>query len=106
MRVYAQFGSPSDSPEVESLVKMSCDYTVQRMGTDAWRNFIRGISITLTFDERYTGGTSIFLFASILNQFFGLYVSLNSFTKLSIQKYNQEGIWKEWAPIAGGQPLL
>ncbi|MBS0184866.1 MAG: type VI secretion system baseplate subunit TssF [Proteobacteria bacterium] len=106
LNLYTKFGNAESNSEIESLVGMACSYNVERMGNEAWRNFARGISITLTLDESKTGGKSPFLFTAVLNQFFGLYVSLNSFTQLNIQKLNQEGYWKQWAPLSGTQPLL
>lgn len=106
LRLYAGFGNAENSYEIESLVGMLCDYSTQRIGPEAWRNFTRGLSITLTIDENYTGGNSPFLFASVLNRFLGLYVSINSFTQLNLKKPNQEEYWKEWPPISGDSPLL
>ncbi len=106
LNLYTKFGNTESSSEIDSLVGMDCSYSVERMGNEAWRNFARGISITLTLDESKTGGKSPFLFTAVLNQFFGLYVSLNSFTQLNIKKINQEGYWKQWPPISGTQPLL
>lgn len=106
LRLYVGFGSPKNAPEVEAIVGMNCAYSIERLGNEAWRNFARGIGITLTMDEHYTGGTSSLLFASVLNQFLGLYVSVNSFTQLNLKKINQEGYWKQWPPISGEQILL
>lgn len=106
LHLYTTFGNSESTPEIEALVGMECSYSIERMGSEAWRNFARGISITLTLDETYIGGKSPFLFTAVLNQFFGLYVSLNSFTQLNLKKINQEGYWKQWEPISGAQPLL
>ncbi|KPY01293.1 type VI secretion system baseplate subunit TssF [Pseudomonas ficuserectae] len=47
---------------------------------------------------------SLFLFASVLNEFFALYASLNSFHELHV-KTAQGGAY-EWTPRMGQQPLL
>lgn len=106
LRLYVNLGTPQTSNEVEAISQMHCAETIQRLGKEAWRNFVRGTSITLTFDEKYLGGDSPFLFATVLNHFFGLYTTLNSFTQLTIQKANQPGVWKTWPPLAGETWLI
>lgn len=106
LRLYVGFGKPKNAPEIESLVNMECKYSIERLGVEAWRNFARGVEITLTIDEHFTVGRSSLLFASVLNQFFGLYVSINSFTQLNLKKTTQIGYNKQWPPISGEQVLL
>ncbi|MCF5466568.1 type VI secretion system baseplate subunit TssF [Pseudomonas syringae] len=47
---------------------------------------------------------SLFLFASVLNEFFALYASLNSFHELHVK--TDQGGGYEWTPRMGQQPLL
>ncbi len=47
---------------------------------------------------------SLFLFASVLNEFFALYASLNSFHELHVK--TAQGGGYEWTPRMGQQPLL
>jgi len=86
--------------------EMSCRRVVRRIGTDAWKGFCRGIEVTLVFDERSYVGSSAFLLAAVLNRFFPLYASVNSFTQLIIQRYQRDGVWKKWPPMAGEQIVL
>jgi type VI secretion system protein ImpG len=51
-------------------------------------------------------GNSAFLLASVLNHFFPLYTSANSFTQLVISSTQQEGVWKRWPPRSGRKALL
>ncbi len=51
-------------------------------GGDPAGGFCRGVEITIELDESKYQGTGAFLFASVLERFFGLYASLNSFTQL------------------------
>ncbi|MFH1479998.1 MAG: type VI secretion system baseplate subunit TssF [Pseudomonadota bacterium] len=86
--------------------EMLCRRVVRRIGSDAWKGFCRGIEVTLVFDERSYVGGSAFLLASVLNRFFPLYASVNSFTQLIIQSYQRDGVWKKWPPMAGEQIVL
>ncbi|AZS51194.1 type VI secretion system baseplate subunit TssF [Entomomonas moraniae] len=64
----------------------------------------RGIRTELTIDpEGYIGDGDLFLFASVLNEFFILYVSLNSFHELVVHStHNQTYRW----PLRIGQQAL
>ena len=104
--LYVHQEDPSHHHQIMGIREMSCRKVVRRIGEDAWRGICRGTEITLTFDEeRYVGG-SAFLFASVLNHFFALYTSINSFTQLNARSAKQEGIWKQWPAMVGEQELL
>ena len=47
--------------------------------------FARGVAIDIELDEEQFVGVGIYLFASIVEQFLGLYVSLNSFSVVATQ---------------------
>lgn len=66
---------------------------------------VRGVRTELVIDpDEFPGQGSLFLFASVLNEFFALYVSLNSFHQLQVQ--STKGEVYEWTPRMGQQPLL
>lgn len=74
-----------------------------------WGGYCRGTEITLVFDEsKFDEGSSAFLLASVLNEFFSLYASVNSFTQLIIksEQRTEDEVWKRWDPTAGVQPVL
>jgi len=51
-------------------------------------------------------GSGAFLLASVLERFFALYASVNSFSQLVIKSSQREGEWRRWAPAAGEQAVL
>ena len=55
-------------------------------------------------EEKYVG-VGAFLFASVLERFFALYASINSFTALKYRT-RQTGDVKRWPPRAGEQSLV
>jgi len=62
--------------------------------------------VTIEFDEEKYVGSGVYLFASVLERFLGLYASLNSFSQLvAITKQREEPL-KRWPPRAGDQILL
>ena len=66
---------------------------------------VRGVRTQLTINpEGYLGEGDLFLFASVLNEFFALYASLNSYHELRVQ--STQGEVYQWTPRMGLQPLL
>lgn len=66
---------------------------------------MRGVRTELTMNpEGYLGEGDLFLFASVLNEFFALYASLNSYHELHVQ--STQGELYKWTPRMGQQPLL
>jgi type VI secretion system protein ImpG len=64
------------------------------------------MELTLTFDETHFAGSSVFLFASVLERFFALSVSVNSFTQSVARVQQREGELKRWPPRSGEIALL
>ncbi|MDY7532742.1 type VI secretion system baseplate subunit TssF [Pseudomonas sp. Bout1] len=65
----------------------------------------RGLRVDLTIDpEGYLGEGDVFVFASVLNEFFALYASLNSYHELRV--ISTQGDVYLWPPRMGQQPLL
>jgi type VI secretion system protein ImpG len=106
LRLYSFSDRPSTFQQVNGIVAMECRRVVRRVGQDAWRGFCQGTEVTLTFDENAYVGSGAFLLASVLERFFALYASVNSFSQLVIRSSQREGEWKRWAPAAGEQPVL
>lgn len=66
---------------------------------------VRGVRTELEMDaEHYLGEGELFLFASVLNEFFALYANLNSFHELRVR--TTQGERYQWTPRMGLQPLL
>jgi type VI secretion system protein ImpG len=113
LRLYDLTGPRPSDPQAAALARQSIDGVigVGSRRTTAWvgggdlGGFARGVEIDLLLDEEKFVGNSGFLFASVLERFFGLYVSVNSFTQL-VAKYRQRDVpFKRWPPRAGDQPL-
>ena len=66
---------------------------------------VRGVRTELLMDaDHYLGEGDLFLFASVLNEFFALYASLNSYHELHVR--STQGELYQWTPRMGQQPLL
>lgn len=66
----------------------------------------RGVAITLDLlDDHFAGEGEMYLFASVLNHFFNLYATLNSYTRLTIRG-RQTGVTYSWPSMLGQRPLV
>ncbi len=69
-------------------------------------NVFRGTKIEMEMAESgFAAEGEMYLFASILNRFFGLYASLNSFSCLEVKGIERGEIYR-WRPVSGSQILL
>lgn len=90
-------------PEVSGLQSLTTRSTVARIGGGC-DGFCRGHELTLELDEdRFVGG-SMMLFAAVLDRFFGLYVSLNSFTQLVVSASRR--LERVRFPVRAGERVL
>ncbi|MBX3474515.1 MAG: type VI secretion system baseplate subunit TssF [Planctomycetes bacterium] len=67
---------------------------------------VRGLDVSLTLDEDLLGGEGeLFLFGSVLDVFFAQYVSLNSFSRLSVTGAKLTEVYP-WPARIGNQAIL
>ncbi|HQU91137.1 MAG TPA: type VI secretion system baseplate subunit TssF [Pyrinomonadaceae bacterium] len=79
---------------------------VRQLGERVGTGFVRGNSTMLTFDEEEFVGSGMYLFAAVLDNFLGLYSSLNSFNQLSIRSLQREETIKTFPARSGQQSLI
>ena len=106
LTLYNTDENPAAHQHIMGIRSMACQPVVRRLGVDAWRGFCRGLEITLEFDDDCYQGSNPILLASVLNHFFALYASINTFTQLVMTNSDREGIIKRWPPMAGEQTIL
>ena len=93
--------SEATRKRIAGLVGVRAQRALRRVATGSGRLFVRGLEVTLEFDETKYAGSSAFLFASVLERFFGLYTTVNSFTQTVAVGRQAEGVMKRWPPRAG-----
>lgn len=79
--------------------------SVTRVGRAPRQAFVRGTEIELTFDETQYVGSGVYLMACVLDRFFGLYCTANSYTRLSVRTQQREGWMVQFPPRSGSLPL-
>ena len=108
------FTDPIAEPQAAALARQSIDGVVgigsKRVtgwvGSGELGGFARGLEVRLELDETKFVGNSGYLFASVLERFFGLAVSINSFSQLVAKFRQRETDLKRWLPRSGERPLV
>ena len=99
-----------DSAETRSLIDGVLSVSA-KLGSARLRGadqiaFCRGVDVEITFDDASFSGSSVFLLASILERFLGLYASVNSFSRLTARLKGRTGVLRQWPSRAGDRVLL
>jgi type VI secretion system protein ImpG len=106
LSLHAGSAEPAVQRQISGIRDMTTRPSVTRMGLEAWRGFVRGTEVTLTFDEEAFAGSNAFLFATVLRHFLGLHATVNSFTQLVARTTRNQEVWMRWPPLAGEHPIL
>jgi type VI secretion system protein ImpG len=91
---------------IEGIVSLSSRRVVHWLDAPEASGFCRGTEVTIEFNEKKYVGIGVFLFASVLERFLGLYATINSFTQLVARTRGDEGVLKRWPPRAGENAML
>ena len=106
LKIYDYADSSTVRQQINGITGLSSRQIVGRPSSMPWNGFCRGLQVTVELDEEKFVGSGVFLFAAVLEKFFGLYTSLNSFTQLIAKTRQREEPLKRWPPRAGEQILL
>jgi type VI secretion system protein ImpG len=106
MLLYDHLNSTATRKQIEGLTRIRSERVTRRVGRRIDEGYVRGVETTVEFDEEHFVGSGLYLFASVLERFLGLYASVNSFTQLVATVKHREGVLKRWAPRAGEQQML
>ncbi len=104
--LYDLADSSSTRKQITGISSVSSRRVTRQMGSRIGSGFVRGLETTIEFDEEQYVGSGLFLFASVLERFLGLYASINSFNQLVAKTRQREGHLKRWQPRAGEHILL
>lgn len=103
--IYAPLSDRITEKQIEGLVSVGTRPIVRRLTDELLSTAVRGIEITLTFDESYFEGTSVYCMAAVLERFFCRYVTINSFTE-TVLRTSQRGEVVRWRPLPGRDRVI
>ncbi len=92
--------------QIAGISSVSGGPSVTRIGQAPRQAFVRGTEIELEFDENQYVGSGVYLMSCVLDHFFGLYCTANSYTRLSVRTQQREGWMVQFPPRSGAQPLI
>ncbi len=106
LRVYDFTDNPAIQKQISGIVALSSEPHMRRIVSEHGIVFAQGQRVQIEFDEDNFIGSGVFLFATVLERFLGLYTALNSFTQLTARTRQRRGELKPWPPRSGEQILL
>jgi type VI secretion system protein ImpG len=106
LRLYDYTESPFSQKMIEGITGLHSRPHFARVVSENGIAFARGTRVELELDEEQFVGGGAYLFASIIEQFLALYVSMNSFTQLVATVRQRKEVLREWPPRAGYNILV
>ena len=114
--LYAASGDVSAKRQIEAIRSVVATPTVARLPPPRPRlptdprpgstlAFGRGLDIAVEVDELAFEGASAFMLGAVLQHYFARAVSINSFTRTSVQSQSR-GVINQWMPQWGARPTL
>jgi len=106
LRLYDFKESSINRAQIESIIHVNTRPISAPLTIDGRATLCRGMEIEIMLDDSQLTGSSSYLFATVLEHFFALYCSLNSFTRVLVKLKSKEGYLKKCPPRAGEKTLL
>jgi len=106
LKLYDYDDSAETRALIESVTAVTHRRVTRRISAGGSNGVCRGVEVTINFDESHISGAGLFLFATILEQFLGLYTSINSFTQLVAKTKQRQEVLRIWPPRSGSRLLL
>ncbi len=102
LTLYDIHDSPVTKHQIGGIEAVGMEHVTMRLQ----RAFSRGVEVTILVNEDKFVGSSVFLFASVLERFLAQYVSINSFSRLVLKSLQRAEVIKAWPPRNGNRILL
>jgi type VI secretion system protein ImpG len=106
LKLYNFTDSAYSEKQIEGILSIKSSKAFARVVSDYGITFARGTRVEMELDEEQFVGVGVYLFASIIDRFLGLYASLNSFSQLVLRSKQRKEVIREWPPRAGHRLLL
>jgi type VI secretion system protein ImpG len=106
LQLYNFTDSPVGRKIIEGVLDVQSERHFARVVSDTDISFARGTRVKMLLDEEQFVGNGVYLFASVMEYFLGLYCSMNSFSQLVVSTKNRKEVLREWPPRAGRKVLM
>jgi type VI secretion system protein ImpG len=106
LKLYDVLDSAETRAQIDGILAVKSRRVVGAIQSEGPLTYCKGTEVTIQLDEeRFTGG-GLFLFASVIEHFLGLYCNINSFSKLVATVKGREGDLRRWPPRMGEKTLI
>lgn len=106
LRLYDFENSPALQKQILGITSISSQRHFARLVSLNGISFARGLKIDMELDEEQFVGAGAYLFASVAERFLALYVTMNSFSQLTVRTKQRKEVLGAWPPRTGQQILL
>ncbi len=108
LQLYDFGGGDAGEKHIRGITGVGSEPWFARVRGEHGLSFARGRRVTIEFDEDYYSGGGIYLLATVLERFLGLYSTVNSFSQLvaRVRSRGRTYTLRAWHPRAGQKPLL
>lgn len=106
LKLYDFHDSAQTRSLIDSLIRISSVPALARVPGPGIGGFCRGLDVRAEFEPAPFENGQGFLFASVLERFLALYVSLNSFSRMTAVVRGRSDILRTWSARAGQRILL
>ncbi len=101
LRLYNYSESVYLERQIDGILSVKSRRHFARVVTELSVSFVRGTRVEMEIDDDQFVGGGAYLFASILESFLGLYVSMNSFSQLVVRTPQRKEVLREMATARG-----
>ncbi|MFT4961658.1 MAG: type VI secretion system protein ImpG, partial [Paracoccaceae bacterium] len=98
--LYAPLGDRVTEKQLEGIVSVKSRPIVRRMSDEVLSTALRGLEVTIDFDESFFEGTSVYVLGAVMERFFRKYATINSFTE-TVLTTHKRGEIARWRPEKG-----
>lgn len=106
LRIYNFAAAEAPRRQISGIRQIRREAAFARVQSEHGFSFAKGNLLELEVDEEQFVGAGAYLFAAVLDRFFGMYVSLNSFTQLRLRTTQRKEVVRTWPPRSGRKILL
>lgn len=106
LRLYDQAGPIHTRRQIDAIRSVTSSPQFARVISEHGVGFARGTAVEIDIDERQFAGAGLFLFASVIERFLGMYTSLNSFSQLTVRSSQRREVLRKWPPRSGRKILI
>jgi len=106
LRLYDAESSPASAAIIEGVRRVTTRRSVLRVTIEGQPALVQGVQLELDLDADKLRRSGAYLFACVLERFFGLYAHINSFAQLALTTTDRPGEVRRWRPRAGDRCLI